>query len=191
MDASARIEDQGDAVLAAQAQAGDRRAFGALVDRHYDLIFRSAWRWIGDQDDAQDVAQEVCIRLAKAIGSWRGDAALSTFLYALTLNAVRDFQRKRGRERRLAGALQMQALVDVQAEAADCDPAQELWTAVRTLPDKQRDAVLLVHGEGVSHAQAAQALGCSENTVSWHIHEARKALKKLLKSEAGAGMVQT
>ena len=59
-------------------------------------------------------------------------------------------------------------------EAAPDDPAERLWAAVRTLPDKQREAVLLVYGEGLSHAAAADAMSCAEATVSWHIHEAKK-----------------
>ena len=65
--------------------------------------------------------------------------------------------------------------------AADADErTEELWTAVRALPDKQRDAVLLVYGEGLSHAAAGDVMACAEATVSWHIHEAKKRLKALL-----------
>jgi RNA polymerase sigma-70 factor (ECF subfamily) len=56
----------------------------------------------------------------------------------------------------------------------------ELWAAVRRLPEQQRDAVLLVYGQDLSHAEAAQVMGCTEKTVSWHLHEARKRLKSTL-----------
>ena len=59
--------------------------------------------------------------------------------------------------------------------------AETLWEAVRRLPDKQRDAILLVHGEGLSHAAAADVMAVSESTVSWHIHEAKKRLKVLMR----------
>ena len=62
------------------------------------------------------------------------------------------------------------------------DPAEALWLAVRKLPDKQRDAVILVYGEGLSHAVVAEAMAISEATVSWHIHEAKKRLKTLMRS---------
>ncbi len=58
----------------------------------------------------------------------------------------------------------------------------ELWTAVRSLPGQQRDAVLLVYGEDMSHAEAARVMACSEKTVSWHIHAAKKRLKVLLEA---------
>jgi RNA polymerase sigma-70 factor (ECF subfamily) len=167
--------------LLAQACAGDRRAFARLVAAHYDFIFRVAWRWSGNREDGEDIAQEVCIRLAGAIRGWRGDAAFRTWLYTLTLNAARDHGRKQARIKLLAKAAHVQALVETGTPVA-ADPAETLWEAVRQLPDKQRDAVLLVHGEGLGHAAAGAAMGCSENTVSWHIHEARKRLKILLKA---------
>lgn len=57
---------------------------------------------------------------------------------------------------------------------------KEIWAAVRQLPDQQRDAVLLVYAEDMSHAQAGEIMGCKETTVSWHIHEAKKTLRGLL-----------
>ena len=73
----------------------------------------------------------------------------------------------------------MSALEQDNCEAED-DPADALWLAVRSLPDKQRDAVLLVYGEDMNHAQAAQVMDCAESTVSYHLHAARKRLKQLL-----------
>ena len=58
----------------------------------------------------------------------------------------------------------------------------EIWDAVRDLPPQQRDAVLLVYAEDMSHAEAAALMDCSEKTVSWHVHEAKKKLKILLKA---------
>jgi RNA polymerase sigma-70 factor (ECF subfamily) len=58
----------------------------------------------------------------------------------------------------------------------------ELWQAVHRLPQQQRDAVLLVYGEDMSHAEAARVMGCQEKTVSWHLHEAKKRLKSALQA---------
>ena len=71
-------------------------------------------------------------------------------------------------------------LVEGQGAPDADDRAERLWEAVRKLPDKQRDAVLLVYGEGLGHAAAADAMACAEATVSWHIHEAKKRLKALM-----------
>lgn len=165
----------------AAARAGDRAAFSRLVAGNYDFIFCVAWRWTGNREDAEDIAQDVCMRLGRAIRNWRGEAALQTWLYSVTLNAVRDHGRRLGRQKRLAAAVHLHAIAEGPAipEPGE-DPAEALWLAVRQLPRQQRDAVLLVHGEGLSHSAAAQAMGCAEKTVSWHVHEARKRLKQML-----------
>lgn len=174
--------------LVAQAQLGQRYAFERLLERKYDFIFRVAWRWTANREDAEDVAQEVCIRLGQAIRGFKGNSSLNTFLYAMILNAVRDHGRRAAREARNAREFHAHAITQApglqEQENVDSESEQAaaLWEAVRQLPDRQRDAVLLVHGEGVSHLEAANVLGCTEKTVSWHIHEARKRLKIILKS---------
>jgi RNA polymerase sigma-70 factor (ECF subfamily) len=121
------------------------------------------------------------LKLGQAIRAFRGASRFRTWLYTLTLNAARDHQRGQSRERRNAANF----LADPTSTAANDnhDQAEALWEAVRQLPDKQGDAVLLVYGEGLSHAAAADVMGCSEATVSWHVHEARKRLKILLGRE--------
>jgi len=170
--------------LIGRARDGDREAFGRLVEKHYDFVYRVAWRWAGNRADAEDIAQDVCVRLGRAIRSYRGGGAFTTWLYAMTLNAARDLRRRTARENVKTEAFGVHALVsggEVQEEAPD-DPAELLWAAVRALPDKQREAVLLVYGEGLSHAAAADAMACAEATVSWHIHEAKKRLKHMMRT---------
>jgi RNA polymerase sigma-70 factor (ECF subfamily) len=177
-------EATSDLALAGRAREGDREAFGLLVERHYDFIHRVAWRWAGNRADAEDIAQEVCVRLGKAIRSYRGGSAFTTWLYAMTLNAARDLKRKSARESAKMEAFGVHALVsggEAHEPLAD-DPVERLWAAVRTLPDKQREAVLLVYGEGLSHADAAHVMGSAEATVSWHVHEAKKRLKRMIAS---------
>ncbi|MFZ1682063.1 MAG: RNA polymerase sigma factor [Rhizobiaceae bacterium] len=171
-----------DLELVARAKAGDRAAFSALVARHYDYIYRVAYRWAGARDEAEDVAQEACVRLSKAIFRFEGASAFTTWLYALTLNVARDLTRKRRSESRKADAYAVHALAlgEAEEDPAD-DPAAALWAAVRRLPDKQREAVTLVYGEEKSHSEAADLMGCAEATVSWHIHEAKKRLKALMR----------
>ena len=165
------------------ARDGDRDAFGRLVEKHYDFIYRVAWRWSGRKADAEDIAQEVCARLGRAIRTYRGGGAFTTWLYAMTLNAARDLRRKSARESVKTEAFGVHALVTGEAyEPSPDDPAERLWAAVRTLPDKQRETVVLVYGEGLSHAAAADAMACAEATVSWHIHEAKKRLKQMMRS---------
>jgi RNA polymerase sigma-70 factor (ECF subfamily) len=162
------------------AQNGDRRAFGLLVERHYEMIFRTAFKWSGSRADAEDIAQEVCVKLASALAGFDGRSAFATWLYRITLNAVRDVQRAGARVGRNAAALALVAADEQPAEQEEATAARELWAAVRRLPEKQRDAVLLVYAEDLSHAVAAGIMGCKEATVSWHIFEAKRALRGLL-----------
>lgn len=171
-----------DAELARNAASGDRTSFAVLVERHYGFIFRIAWRLSGNRADAEDIAQDVCARLGAAIRTYRGGAAFTSWLYAIVANAARDAARKHVRETAKADAWGMQALAEgaeIVAPEPD-DPAEALWAAVRLLPPKQQEAVTLVYGEEMSHAEAADLMGVSEPTVSWHIHEAKKRLKQIL-----------
>ena len=124
--------------LVVRAQNGDAEAFGELIEDHYDMIHRTAWKWCGNRADAEDIAQDVCVKLGSAIAGFNGRSAFSSWVYRITLNAVRK------------------------------------------LPEKQRDAVLLVYAEELSHAAAAEIMGIKEATVSFHVHEARKTLRGLL-----------
>lgn len=160
-----------------RAQAGDREAFGQLLKENYDRIYRLAYRWSGLKSDAEEIAQEVCLKLASAIHSFKGEAAFTTWLYRLTLNAARDYHRKqegaRGRE-----------VIDPDLNRfASSAPNQEdslmaglIAKCIALLPDALRMAVLLVHAEGLNHRQAGEALECAEGTISWRLSEARKDL---------------
>ncbi len=172
-----------DAGLAAQACRGSRAAFASLVDRHYDRIYRIAWRWTGNQTEAEDIAQDVCVKLASALHSYRGDAAFSTWLHRVAYNVMIDQTRTR-RHETLPGTDNVIALFD-RADAQTPETVligAELWAAVRALPPQQRDAVLLIYAQDLSHKEASEVMGCSEKTVSWHLHEAKKRLKGLLEA---------
>lgn len=174
------LDATSDGALVGRAVEGDRAAFAMLVERHYDFVFRVALRWCGDRANAEDVTQEVCVRLAKAIRNFKGDSRFTTWLYSMTINAARDLLRKSNREAVKAEAWGEHSKLFGDGGAGDEEAqAAELWRLVQQLPAKQRDVVLLVYGEGLSHGDASDVLGCAETTISWHIHEAKKRLKVL------------
>lgn len=174
-----------DEVLAERAKDGCRDSFAALIARHYDRIYRLAWRIAGSQGQAEDIAQDVCVKLAVAIRGFRGDAAFSTWIWRITYTTAADWQRAARRVTTLEPG-RVVALMDASPERAPSPEDEvigaELWTAVRALPKQQREAVLLVYGEGMSHSEAASVMGCREKTVSWHLHEARRRLKTQLRT---------
>lgn len=159
------------------AQAGDVAAFERLVTLQYSFIFKTAFRWLGHRSDAEDVTQTVCMRLADALKSFDWRANFRSWLYRITLNAVHDVQRSNQRRLRLASEVSLTISDERPPTQEDRLALNGLWQMVQELTDKQRDAVLLVYGEHMSHAEAADIMGCKDVTVAWHIHNARKALK--------------
>lgn len=166
--------------LVVRAQNGDAEAFGDLIEDHYDLIYRTAWKWCGNRSDAEDIAQDVCVKLGTVITGFDFRSAFSSWVYRITLNAVRDMQRAGKRRGQHADAYAEVSPEDQPADQEEAATSRELWAAVRELPEKQRDAVLLVYAEELSHAAAADIMGIKEATVSFHVHEARKTLRGLL-----------
>ncbi len=172
------MADDSDDALATRAAAGCRTSFAVLIARHYDRIYRLAWRWCGSPTEAEDVAQDVCVKLAGAIGHFRHEATVATWIYRIAFTTATD--RLRSRQRMVPfAASDLSKLSDASVAGTPESEAinAELWASVRALPDQQRDAVLLVYGEDLSHEEAAQLMGCSEKTVSWHLHAARKRLR--------------
>ncbi|WP_317184082.1 sigma-70 family RNA polymerase sigma factor [Devosia sp. BK] len=166
--------------LIKRVKAGDAQAFERLISEHYRFIYKTAFRWLGHKSDAEDVTQSVCMRLADAVTRFDGRSKFTSWLYSVTLNAVRDLQRSRERQGKQIETVAALARVESDPDQEDQLRVDDIWRIVRRLPDKQRDAVMLVYGEQLSQAEAAVIMGCKEVTVSWHIHNARKSLKDLL-----------
>lgn len=175
------MKQETDDDLIHKAQAGDRAAFAALVRRHYGFMFKVAWKLCGNREQAEDIAQDSAIRLAAALGRFRFESAFTTWLYRLVLNMTRDHQRASGRQ----NSREMPLYEDVvQASAAPTPEEQmqqkDMLRALAVLPAALRETVVLVCWQGLSHKEAAVALDCSEGTISWRIHEARKKISTFL-----------
>ena len=179
--------EDSDEMLVQRALAGDRAGFATLVTRHYDLMFRVAWKWCGNREDAEDIAQDVCIRLGRALSRYDGRSRFTTWLYQVVLNASRDHHRRQESDKRKLANWQNEPnrATHQPAQAGQTeDPVTELWQAVRNLPARQCDAVMLVYGEELTHSEAAKVMKCAEGTVASNIHDAKKSLKRLLLLEA-------
>jgi RNA polymerase sigma-70 factor (ECF subfamily) len=166
-----------DSELAAEALRGDREAFRRLLERHYDMIYRVAYRFVGSAADAEDIAQDVCVTLSTRLGRFGGRSRFTTWLISIVLNRCRDFLRRRKSSARLvAQYASMRELDDADKEDSD-KRAVWLHETLQSLEPSLRETVLLIVGEDLSHAEAAKVLGCAESTVSWRMHMAKKALR--------------
>lgn len=172
-----------DSELAFRARDGDREAFRALLERHYDVVYRLAHRDLGQPSDAEDVAQEICLSLPRRLKSFRGDSRFSTWLYRVVINACLDFRRKRGTAERLNQSYGETAELLAEAERDRQRQSAWLYRALETLSEDLRQAALLVVAESLSHAEAGEVLGIKEATVSWRMHELRKRLKEIAGTE--------
>ncbi len=150
---------------------GDAQAFSQLVTRHYDMMFRVAFKWCRNRADAEDITQESCMRLARGIRSYKGEAAFTSWLYRLVVNAAIDWQRRQPKTVSEDG---MERPEGVSAETKLY--AREVLARIDRLPEKEKTALVLVMAEGLTHAEAAVIMDVKESTVSWYIHEARKTL---------------
>ncbi|HLC08976.1 MAG TPA: RNA polymerase sigma factor [Methyloceanibacter sp.] len=165
-----------DGELVERACAADRAAFETLLRRHYDRIHRIAWRMTGSATDADDIAQDVCCTLVEKIDSFKGEAKFTTWLSGIVVNACRDHHRRRATLTKFRNDLTvMTNLTGGSGEDAIHD---RVWlaSAIARLDPPLRDAVILVVGEDMSHAEAGAALGVAESTISWRLHQVRRLM---------------
>lgn len=172
-----------DETLVEMALSGDGDAFGALLSRHYDLILRLGFRFLGNRAEAEDLAQDICVNLAAKLRGYRGEARFTTWLYRVTVNAAKDRLRRRNARSRVADGW---ADLERMARQADVEAAAEhrwLQQALSTLPPDLNETVVLILGEELTHKQAAEVLDISEGTVSWRMSEVKKHLRTLAETE--------
>ncbi|MFA5965868.1 MAG: sigma-70 family RNA polymerase sigma factor [Sphingomonas sp.] len=172
----ARTGDDPDADLLAAAVAGDRDAFAALLERHYDRIHGLAWQLTGTRADADDIAQDVCCTLVEKIGGFRGEAKFSTWLCGIVFNACRDLRRRRRSFSGFTDRLAVLVGLTRGPDGRDLHDAMWVKSAIARLAPPYRDAAILVAGQQLTHAEAAAILGIAEATVSWRMHEVRRLL---------------
>nr|WP_040753505.1 RNA polymerase sigma factor [Wenxinia marina] len=174
--------DTTDESLARAAAGGDRAAFAALLERHYDRLFRLAFRLTGSRAEAEDLTQDVCAALPAKLASFRGAAKVTTWLWRVMVNAAHDRRRRRTVHAKAAegwGDWELNRRAGNDEAAARTD---WLMAALGRLPDDLRDTLALILDD-LTHAEAGEVLGISEGTVSWRVSEAKKRLKRMKEEE--------
>jgi RNA polymerase sigma-70 factor, ECF subfamily len=139
-------------------------------------MHRVAWRLTGSVADAEDIAQEVCCTLVEKIGTFKGEAKFTTWLMGIVVNACRDLLRRRNTITKAHGDLAVIAGLTSPSDGGDVHLHAWLSSAVARLDPPLRDAVVLIVGEDMTHAEAGAALGVAESTISWRLHQVRRLL---------------
>jgi RNA polymerase sigma-70 factor (ECF subfamily) len=163
----------------ARSLEGDPEAFEALVREHQRMIHSLCYRMSGSLADADDLAQETFVHAYRHLAEFRDEARFSSWLYRIAVNQCLNWQRRRQRQQELNRQWAEEELASGREE--DPARAQRVQEALMKLNPKQRVAMILTTYDGMTHAQAAQVLRCSETTVSWRLFAGRRKLKSLLK----------
>jgi len=165
---------------ALETLTGDSDAFDDLVRDHQRMIYSLAYRMTGSEADAEDLAQETFIRAHRQLETFRGESTIATWLYRIGVNLCLNWRQRAQRRERL----HQEWSKEQSTLSPDSDPqmAARVQDALLRLPSKQRAAIVLTVYDGLSHAEAARVLGCTEATVSWRVFAARAKLKRCLKA---------
>lgn len=175
-----RLED--DALLVLYAN-GDPSAARILTGRLAPVVHAHAWRLLGDQAEAEDVTQEALLRLWRIAPDWRqGEAKVTTWLYRVTANLATDrIRRRRGRNVDLDAIPEPE---DDQPGAEDrmqdAARAEALQAALNTLPDRQRQAVMLRHIEGLANPDIAEIMSIGVEAVESLVARGKRGLSAVL-----------
>jgi RNA polymerase sigma-70 factor (ECF subfamily) len=169
-----------DDAIASLIQAGRAgEAFDRLVPAYRRRVFGLAYSLLCDRGAAEDLAQEVFVKLWQALPKYDGRAQLSTWIYAITRNAAISALRSRRRNVSISDPAVLGEVEAVAAApAAQDDPA--LWRLVAALPEKQRQAVILYYQDERPVEEVARMMGLPVNTVKTHLHRARASLAAAL-----------
>lgn len=178
-----------DEVLLERCAKGDRQASALLINRHSPRVLSLAQRMLGSREDAEDVAQDVFIKVFQNAAGWvQKDAKFTTWLHRVTVNRCYDRLRKK-----------RETVLEEPPDQEDdsLGPAEQmlarqrkdrLKSAIDELPERQRAALLLSHYEELSNIETAEVLEISVEAVESLLSRARKTLKQILAAERASLM---
>jgi RNA polymerase sigma-70 factor (ECF subfamily) len=184
------LRESADSDLVARAAAGDGTAFHALVERHRSMVYRLAYQFAGNHHDAEDIAQDVFLKVYRSLDRFRYDAQLTSWLYRIVMNACIDHRRRQSpagwapftedAELRMANTPEEGPGPEDQAYGGQLGDVLE--AEITRLPPGQRLVFTMRHHEGLKLSEIADALGLAEGTVKRQLHAAVHRLRAALTS---------
>ena len=176
-----------DETVVEACRRGDRAAFGRLYEARKDRVYSLVWYVTGDRTAAEDITQQVFVKVFEALPLFRGEAHVDSWLYQVTLNACRDHRRRLRRALHVplefAHSLISQ-LPDPEASHTHREIAAAVRAAVERLSPKVRAVVLLKYVGGLKYGEIARILGCSIGTVASRMNRAHTILARDLREVA-------
>lgn len=190
----ARVDEDVDLML--RVKAGDSEAFNQLMEKYQRTVVNLVYRFTGEAESAEDLAQEVFLRIYRAAPRYEPRAKFFTYLYQITLNLCRNARDKNQRQRTLS----LDQKEDESAwEVADpelgaegqiqrLETAQQVQEAIMALPDEQRQLLILQRFQNLGYEELAESTSQTVSAVKAKLHRARLALKKKLAPLLGKGV---
>ena len=182
MTTSAEVVEPADEVLAQALSRGEDRALDVLMQRWQVPLRAFLYRYLQNEADALDLAQETFVRVYRHRANYREGARFSTWMFQIALNLARDHARRRARRPWVALEEAPEAVGegDPRASALGAERARAVRAAIGELPESLREAVLLFEYEHKSHAEIAQIVGATAKAVETRLHRAREQLRHRL-----------
>lgn len=185
--------DERETRLIRRAQEGDGAAFEALVQRHDRQVLRLARQMLNNLEDAQDVYQDIFIKVFRSLPAFRFDSEFSTWLFRIVVNQCINYRQWRNRRRFLSfdthhgddenttSYLPKDKRPDPEHEALNEELSREIGLAMESLSDKQRAVFALRHFHGLKLQDIARTLGCAEGTVKNYLFRATQRMQEKLR----------
>jgi RNA polymerase sigma-70 factor (ECF subfamily) len=171
--------------LVEQSKKGDEEAFGVLVKKYKTKVFNLAYSFTRDRETADDLAQEVFIKVYYALERFKFKSGFGTWLYRIAINHFKDHIRKHGKERHISfeelgrePSLSEDEIKKKESAQEAADRKKLLYQALRSLPEKHQIILTLRDIQGHSYEEIAGILKLSAGTVDSRLHRARKMLRK-------------
>jgi RNA polymerase sigma-70 factor (ECF subfamily) len=185
-DAAIDVADLDDAALVARSAAGERDAFDVIVERHRRNVYQVCFRFVNNHEDASDLAQDAFVRAWRGMKNFKGQSALSTWLYRIAVNVC--LNRAALKKPATEAIESAEQFPDLRIEGAQHAMIREeratmVRKAIAGLPNKQRATLILRTYHDMSHQQIADVLGSSVGAVKANFFHALANLKKILGSE--------
>ncbi|MCH9698159.1 MAG: RNA polymerase sigma factor RpoE [Gammaproteobacteria bacterium] len=191
-----QTSEQLDQDLVQRVQAGDKAAFDILVTKYQHRVTQLVGRFVKDQTEAQDVAQEAFIKAYRALPNFRGDSAFFTWLYRIAINTAKNYLVARSRRpsdiqsdiqeaEQFEGAQHLREYDTPEQLAIGKEVVEMIHSAIEGLPDELKTAITLREFEGLSYSEIAEAMECPVGTVRSRIFRAREAIDKKIQSLSG------
>ena len=177
--------------LVQQAKAGDRNAFAALVSAYESKVYNLALRYLGNREDAMDASQEVFLRVFRFLPGFQEESGFSTWIYRIGVNVCKDMLAKQSKRNEQSIEVEDEDDERRTIDIVDCRYAPEqilenaelrtmLSKAIASLPEQQREVIVLRDIQGLSYEEIAGVLSLESGTVKSRLSRARENLRKKL-----------